>query len=509
MRSYIYLLPIIFLLVLWSSCRKDFEYAPSTGNLEFSKDTVFLDTIFSNIGSSTYTLVVYNRNRDDLEIPSIRLAQGQNSHYRLNVDGLAGKEFQNIPILAQDSLFIFIETTFDISEIPENQFLYSDAIQFGSGIYQQDIELVTLVKDVVFLYPTTLSDGTKETLILGTDENGNELRTEGFYLNDSQLNFTNQKPYIIYGYAAVGSDKELTIDSGARVHFHNASGLYVSENGSIKINGELSLDQELLENEIVFEGDRLEPEYADVPGQWGALWLSAGSTDNKINHLTIRNATIGLFVEGDDIPESNTLEVKNSQIYNSANVNFWARTASVRAENLVLGNAGNMSLYCNLGGDYSFTHCTIANYWNQGFRTGSTVQIDNYSDISGLSLNEDLIQADFYNCIIDGNNDLELYLGDNGTNSFNYSFDHCLLKFNDNEDLYSNDPLYDFENVTLYDQVILNENADFIQTATNNFRIGELSAANEKANLEIPYLVPFDILGIDRSLQPDIGAYQN
>jgi hypothetical protein len=29
---------------------------------------------------------------------------------------------------------------------------------------------------------------------------------------------------------------------------------------------------QLSENEVVFEGDRLEPEYADVPGQWGTIF---------------------------------------------------------------------------------------------------------------------------------------------------------------------------------------------------------------------------------------------
>jgi hypothetical protein len=58
---YLYGLALLASVILWSSCRNDFETVPSTGNLEFSQDTVFLDTIFSNIGSSTYNLKVYNR----------------------------------------------------------------------------------------------------------------------------------------------------------------------------------------------------------------------------------------------------------------------------------------------------------------------------------------------------------------------------------------------------------------------------------------------------------------
>ena len=65
-------LPHVILLLIfiatWSSCRKDFEFSPSTGNLEFSKDTVYLDTVFSNIGSSTYNLKVYNRSNEDIVI---------------------------------------------------------------------------------------------------------------------------------------------------------------------------------------------------------------------------------------------------------------------------------------------------------------------------------------------------------------------------------------------------------------------------------------------------------
>jgi len=67
MRNLIPLFLIAFILSL-SSCRKDFDTVASSGNLGFSKDTVYLDTVFSNIGSSTYTLKVYNRSSDDIKI---------------------------------------------------------------------------------------------------------------------------------------------------------------------------------------------------------------------------------------------------------------------------------------------------------------------------------------------------------------------------------------------------------------------------------------------------------
>ncbi|HLW61948.1 MAG TPA: hypothetical protein VKY33_00985, partial [Flavobacterium sp.] len=52
---------VFFLIFGLTSCRDDFHFEPSSGSeLTFSKDTVYLDTIFSNIGSSTYNLKVYN-----------------------------------------------------------------------------------------------------------------------------------------------------------------------------------------------------------------------------------------------------------------------------------------------------------------------------------------------------------------------------------------------------------------------------------------------------------------
>jgi hypothetical protein len=73
------------------SCRSDFETVASTGDLTFSKDTIYLDTVFTNIGSSTYRLKVIQV-KNDITIPSIKLAKGLNSKYRMTVDGMQEKK---------------------------------------------------------------------------------------------------------------------------------------------------------------------------------------------------------------------------------------------------------------------------------------------------------------------------------------------------------------------------------------------------------------------------------
>ena len=145
MRHY-FVLFIFGILLAASSCRTDFDTVASSGDLKFSKDTVYLDTVFKNIGSSTYNLKVYNRGKDDINIPVIQLKNGLNSKYRITVDGMSGnngKIFNNVTLLAKDSLYIFVETTADITDANPTDFLYTDEIQFDSGSNLQKVALVT------------------------------------------------------------------------------------------------------------------------------------------------------------------------------------------------------------------------------------------------------------------------------------------------------------------------------------------------------------------------------
>ncbi|WP_340198481.1 hypothetical protein [Ascidiimonas sp. W6] len=511
MKRILLSLVLLVVLILWSSCRKDFETIPSNGRLEFSRDTIYLDTVFTNIGSATYTFKVYNRSDDDIRIPVVSLGQGQNSRYRLNVDGVAGKTFENVEILAKDSIFVFVETTVAIDELTASgtEFLYTDAIAFDTGENEQEVALVTLVKDAVFLFPQRFDDGTEESLLLGIDDLGNEIRISGFFLEDDELVFTNEKPYVIYGYAGVGNGKTLTVEAGARVHFHKNSGLLVGNNGTLLVNGSLSTNQELLENEVIFEGDRLEPEFSNVPGQWGTVWLTAGSTGHEINYLTLRNATVGILMDRNDgiYP---TLQLKNTQIHNTANVGLWGRTAFIDAENLVIGNAGQASLYCNIGGRYQFRHITVANYWRNSFRDFPAVLVDNFVDLGENGIfSRDLIEATFQNSIIYGNNNLEFFATGVEGVQLNYKLENTLLQFNDFNQQFINDPRFDFSNTSLYTNVILNENPNFLDTQNSLFTIGEASAANSLGATATANLVPLDLLGVSRVADPDSGAYQS
>jgi len=512
MKHFVYFILSLIFITIWSSCRNDFEFSPTIGQLQFSKDTVYLDTVFTNIGSSTYNLKVYNKSDENILIPNIGLGLGETSEYRLNIDGIPGKTFENIELLAQDSMFVFVETTIDISSLPNfsNEFLYIDFIEFGTGTDAQKVELITLVKDAIFIYPDKDdTTGIIETLTLNI--NGEQIETEiqGRYLLPSELTFTNEKPYVIYGYAAVPLNETLVVEAGARVHFHADSGIIVTENASINVNGEFSSDQEILENEVIFEGDRLEPLFEDVPGQWGTIWLFEGSTNNTINYATIKNAAVGILSDGngEDIVEK--LTISNSQIYNSSNFGILGRATSIKGENIVINNSGQSSFAGTIGGKYNFTHSTIANYWNNSFRQFPSVLINNFLvDADNNVLVNDLLEANFNNCIIYGNDNPEFLIEKEGETIFNFKFTNCLLRFDNSNNSFTQ-PEYDFNEVALYENNIFNEEPDFLDVDTNQLIIGENSAAINQGNSTFAVQVPSDILNIDRTSSPDLGAYQH
>ncbi len=518
MRQFILILGLIATFSL-TSCRNELDFESSIGTLSFSKETVYLDTVFTNIGSSTYTLKVYNNSNKNISIPRVRLGKGQASNYRLMVDGVPGKEFENVELLANDSMFVFIEITSDVAAANPTDFLYTDRIEFGGAADFQKVELVTLIQDAVFIYPErsgSPNNYTYEDIQLGVDENGDPIKITGTNLshtdvtNGDELHWTNTKPYVIYGYAKIPENETLVVDPGARVHFHANSGLIVADDASLEVNGGLSTynpdGSVLVNNEVTFEGDRLEPIYSEAAGQWGTIWFLQGSNGNNITNLTIKNATVGMLVTNNDGTPTPTIDMTNVQIYNCANVGILARTGNMIGKNVVINNCGQASLACTFGGSYDFTHCTFANYWSSPNQT--CLVMDN-EDINQTTPTH-LTNTNFKNCIFYGSSNLGISL-EKFSGSFNYKFDNCLIRFNDFNNQFGNNPLYAFNNSAIYAGCLISNssnsfNPKFKNPDKNQFKILENSAAIGNANLTFSTFN--DILGNSRAPLADIGAYE-
>ena len=404
-----------------------------------------------------------------------------------------------IDILGKDSLFIFVETTIDVSNITDP--LYTDRILFDTGSNQQDVDLVTLVQDANFIFPDRNPISMK---IDSLSFDGQPTTIKGRFLTDAELTITNSQPTVIYGYAAVPANKTLTIEAGSKIYFHNNSGIIVDDKATLKVNGTLA-------EKVTFEGDRLENRFSQTPGQWGTIWMRAGSKDNEVHHAQIRNGIIGILIDSIGSASTPTLKLQNTEIYNHSNFGILARETNIEGHNVVIGSAGQASLAATIGGSYNFTHSTFANFWNNGIRQLPAVLVNNffvYNDANGQEITEtrDLKAANFTNCIFDGNNNIEFILDKVEGSIFNYNISNSMISFIDSNNSFAGNTEMDILNNNNYQDIILNGFANFKNTQKEDFIIGQDSDAINKAKTTIFNL---DLLGVDRTVNPDIGAYQS
>lgn len=530
---------ISILAIVFTSCRNDFEFQDYESNLSFSKQTVYLDTVFSNISSSTYRLKVYNNSDNDIVIPTLRLKKGVNSKFRIMVDGLSGEDhnndnigdgkiFYNVEMLAKDSMFVFIEVTSSVQEANPTDFLYTDEIEFIAKNQQvQKVDLVTLVQDAVFIYPERQVNGSSylyESVNLGLNNLGTPVNVLGSELstndplNGNELTWTNAKPYVIYGYAVVPNGQTLVINKGARVHFHANSGLLVNRYATLQVNGEKDIVNSsgviTQKNEVTFEGDRLEPFFSEIPGQWSAIIHLSENNNNWIKYATIKNASVGLLLQSYELMFHKTpttfgvpkIDIENSQIYNHSNIGILGRKAEINGKNLVFNNCGESSLACTQGGTYNFIHCTINNSFSSTKQTA--LVLNNYLKLSETTFNYNDLNANLYNCIIYGNNSRNIFLDKKNEAGFVHNFNHCLIKFNSDNVQLVNPGLYNFTS-TNYVNCSIATNSTINSPKYKNVSRNQLWVTQ---NLGLPHNLTFsnfnDINNTPRTSNVNLGAYQ-
>ena len=491
---------LLFLIILGGSCRKNFDTVPGQGDFRVEKDTVFLDSVFTGIASHTYYFKIYNTADKDITLDRIYLENGNQSFYRLNVDGDAGKSFENVMIHAKDSIFVFVEVTADINQLTDP--VYEEKLFVEDRAKTESVLLTSFVKDAYFYYPQRFPDGSKDSLTVYTDpQTGETSKIAGFFLN-GDTTFTDEKPIVIYGHMAVPQGHTLTIEQGTHLYFHFNSGLIVWENATLKVNGTLG-------HEVIFDDDRMEPDFENKPGMWNYIWLRENSKDNEINYAIIKNAEVGIVVypAGNNNP---VLKIKNSQIYNHSLVGIYAIATKMEGENLVFNNFGMSALNIQLGGDYNFKHCTFANY-SGGIRNekSGTVYVSNFIKTPDQIFVGNLQNFELSNSIVYGNSSIEFYLDKDDAADFNYHVYNTLIKFDDPQQHFSNVQEVDFSDVTHYQNILLNQDPVFEDPQENKLLIGDDSPCINQGEITTAQSVPLDLLGVDRTGAPDLGAYQH
>src|SRR5690554_4081913 len=132
-----------------SGCKKDILF--SKDNLSFSVDTVLFDTVFTTIGSTTKRLKIYNKSSQPVKVKSVILVGGENSPFRVNLDGVSGTIFKDFEIPANDSLFMFVEVTLGENNI-NDPLIIEDVIEFETNGKMQSVQLAAWGQDAYFHY---------------------------------------------------------------------------------------------------------------------------------------------------------------------------------------------------------------------------------------------------------------------------------------------------------------------------------------------------------------------
>lgn len=464
----IYRIHVILFVCLASffslACEKEDIYTSEDARLRFSHDTLYFDTVFTTIGSVTRAVKVYNPYKKAVLVSSIRLAGGNQSFFRLNIDGGGGPEVSSITLRAKDSLYIFVEVTID----PANQnspLAVEDSILFETNGNTQSLLLLAWGQDVHLI-------------------DGQILQTQ---------TWTADKPYLIYNSMLVEEGHALSIEAGARLHFHRHSRMYVA--GTVKSLG-------THEHPVVFEGDRLEEAYKNIPGQWEGIWLMPGSLDNEFHHSLIRNAVNGIWVDTLASELHPTLRLANVRIENMTSAGIYAQGSTIHAYNCIITNCGKYAVALTIGGSYEFYHCTFANYWNFSARRTPSIVLNNfYVDINQTIQVRPLEKAIFGNCIIYGDRAEEI--GFNiypQAGSYDYFFDHCLIRL----------PESLLVEPVMHRGLILNTDPRFTSVMDRNYSLDSLSVAIDAGLIDYALLYPLDQVQSSRTSDagPDMGALE-
>ena len=478
-----------------SSCKKDKLITDPSAKISFSSESVFFDTVFTTAGSTTRQIRVINNNEQRINISSINVRSGSGSAFFLNVDGSPGRSFTDIEIDANDSIFVFIQVNVNPTS-SNSPLVINDAIDFVVNGNTQSVQLEAWGQDAYYHKPTNAIKFVNggylpySTISAGTN---------------TTVTWPNDKPHVIYGWLVVDSTQTLIIQAGVKVHFHQNAGLWVYSGGTLKVKGTLG-------NEVVFQGDRLEPYMQDEPGQWDRIWINEGdkfSTGNEIDYAIIKNGFIGvqaelLFAPVGDPNIKCRLKITNTKIQNMKKWGMYNVAYGVYGGNNVFSNCKEYCLACVAGGNYTFLHCTFADFWTKDSRTTSCVHIDNHSGSTQLPLDS----CYFGNCIIDGSGGNELELDIVTTNTLyppKHKFSHCFIRTTNN--MAANPSVY----------INCNPNgmvSSFGNPATYNFELAAGSSAinlpNNITTTTDAIVFPIDLKGNPRltDFQPDAGAYE-
>ena len=465
---------LALLLCVMTGCQDDDSFSTNVSNiLSFSADTVKLDTVFSAVPTTTRTFWVHNESGDGIRCTNIRLERGNQSGFRVNVDGVylgseSGYQASEVEIRKGDSIRVFVELTSPVNG-RNKPWLVEDNLLFllESGVTQK-VNLNAYSWDAIKYRNLHIT-------------------------NDTTL--TGDRPIIVYGKLTVEEHATLTLAAGTTLYFHDGGGIDVY--GRLCSQGEAG-------KEVILRGDRLDWMFDYLPydlmsGLWDGIHFYETSYDNVMEFTDLHSSFNGIVCDSADV-EKQKLTLKNMTVHNCQGKGLSTVNCKVTAENCQFTN----TLYeCVdiLGGDVTMNHCTLAQFYP--FDSNRRPALNYYSTTT-----MPLLRMDCINSIVTGYpEDVVMGATENENIPFNYRFISSILRTPAVEDA---EHIIDviFENVE--DTASVQGDKHFklvdINTQHYDFHLDSLSPAINKGSKDYP--VSDDRDGKARDDQPDIGCFE-
>ena len=453
------------------SCAEDDSFTTSRSDvLAFSVDSVKLDTTFSNVPTPTASFWVYNRSGKGIRCASVRLEHGNQTGFRVNVDGsylgeTAGYQAQDVEVRKGDSIRVFVELTSHMQYADEPQ-LVEDNLVFNleSGV-QQKLNLNAYSWDAILMRDKRVS----QDEVIQSD-----------------------KPVVVYGGIQVDSLATLTIGAGTTLYFHEDAGLKVY--GKLLVKGEQG-------KEVMMRGDRIDHmfdylPYDRTPGQWQGIKLMPSSYGNEITYADIHSTYDGIWMYPSDI-ERQKLLLQNATVHNCQGYGVVADSVKAQIYNTQITNTLGSQLLVS-GGDVELNGCTLAQFYPFDARR-----------LSAINIQPPLPRFEVRNSLVTGYHDDEVIWSEPQEGEpLNFLFDHCVLrteKMQTDDSLKFTNVIYeDVKDTTKYGEkhfrLFDTENLKY------DFRLRKESAAIGVGDPATS--LPTDRNGVRRKETPAVGCYE-
>ena len=455
---------ILLSAILFFSCRKDSFITTPDASLYTSADTLSFDTVFTTVGSITQSFKIFNNNNQKLRLSQVKLSGGSSSPFKMNVDGTSATEVDNVEINANDSIYVFVQVNVNPSSatIP---FILTDSILINYNGNNKYVQLQAYGQNAIFLKNVQLT--------------GN-------------VTWNSTLPYVILGGIQVDTNAILNISVGTKIYLH--------ANAPFLVDGTLTTTG-TKDEPVIFSGDRLDPDYVDLPASWPGIYFRSTSENNSLKHTIIQNAYQGIIAQDLSTTSNPKINISQCIINNIYDAGIIGINTNIYADNCLIANCGS-NLQLEYGGDYRFISCTVASYGNSYItHVNPVLQLSDFISQGGTNYTAP-VNALFQNCIFWGDGgtvDDEIAISKQGNNPFSVTFDHVLYKAKD-----------DITNATFISPIInMPPMFDSINVSQNIYDFHFNNNPNSptvKAGVVTSFL--YDLDDKLRGATPDIGCYQ-